>query len=140
DANGNLITVVQTDSTGRASAVVPPGSMVTLADVSTEPGKTNYVFETILGVMPGDEIVRGVTTAPTLPTILAPTLSGAVENADEYFVYAGCSEVITANPASIASVEITAECVDGGTFDVLAVARDSEGAPLAYSYQLDVPF
>jgi hypothetical protein len=138
DPSGAQIAIVNTDSAGKASRVVPPGSFVTaLFGPAPQPE-----LVTIAGVQPGDAIpitdpTRGLNEEGTV-TIQGPApLAGSTRT--DVMVGDDCSAILSSE-GNAASLELDSPCVGpGGTFPILLLAID-QSSIIGYAFDDDVPF
>lgn len=141
DPGGAVISQMTTDASGQATETVLPGSAATIAVVVPGGVTTNYFGITWLGVEPGDDLVW--TFDPPAPTVvgdLSVSLPGIHAGATSYDVMLGCTTINTTNPALPVTGQVTSDCLGSDTnIDVVAVAFASDGTPLAYSHDADVP-
>jgi hypothetical protein len=130
DAGRALATIVTGDD-GTAKHPVTPGDMVTIANV----GANVFDLTTYVDVSPGDELVigelepeDGVHDYGAVPVALPEAFTGAAR----YDIGLGLS--LIDYPGATTTLHLTDRQVGaGGDFQVLALARDPAGAPLAFA-------
>ena len=140
DPSGIPTMQTTTDSNGAATGTIIAGGSVTVVTgtISLPSGNT-ITLATVLGVQPGDNLVFGPDTPWSPPPFLGNAqidLPGAFTNAASYSVSAGCVQQ-TVQPADVSTtidLPLSTACLNAaGMFDVVAVARDANGQPLAYA-------
>jgi hypothetical protein len=138
DPDGTVATRVATDGQGKAQGDVLPGGSVTSVIVTG----TTYSMETIQAVKPGDDLVMNYLNTPQDNTLIGtygvtyPTYPGA----STYTLYGPCDPAGPAgtNPLTI-TMNISAFCKQT-TMDLVVVAYDQTGTPLAYNEKPGVAF
>ncbi len=137
--DGSVHARAVTGADGKATAVVVPGAMATVA--RSFPGGfflNSYALITVAGLEPGDDVVASSAT-PTVVQMgeVTVTLPGAYPGAIGYRLDIGCNVVrIYSQPADVpVTIPVLSPC--GATISALAVAFDSRG-DIAYSAAADV--
>lgn len=122
-ADGTLVTMVQTDSAGLAEALVEAGTWVTAV---VDPAGPDAALYTIAEVAPGDVLTIGAASArpPTRMTFNLPTRAGA---SGHRLFFGRCGEFTP----TAATVTLDLECRPGAVTDLVVVAVDGAGQPLA---------
>lgn len=133
EADDTLVGHPVTDTDGVVTADVHAGASATL--VITTGNRTE--LETLLGLKPGDDIILGPRRGPSTDagtfTVSFATYSGA----SNYTVYGPCGS--TSSATSPASLQMSSNCkLD--TMDLLVVASDATGTPLASLTKTSVTF
>ncbi len=136
DPTGAVQTQEVTDNAGVASETIMIGSSVTLFVTMPGGGITGYITISFLAIEPGDNLVwdfdEPTSATATTATI---TLPGAQATATSYTVSAGCTEVQTATPTQPVTLVIPMRCLGSNqSFDIVAVANDTNGAPVGYDH------
>lgn len=138
DAQGAVIEALKTGTDGKASRVVPPGSMLTVAIASTDQNLIDHQdLLTYVAVEPGDSLVANIPVAPTavdpMLTVDVPVpLPQGTTNID---VYAGGE--CYAQAENTAQIAIYPGCRQGPTLAILALASDGS-AFTGYSFMKGV--
>lgn len=131
DPGGAVVSHEQTGVDGSATEVLLAGSAATIAvDVG------GRIAITFAAVEPGDDLVFSFEDAPS-PEYgsVSVALPGAFAGAASYEVRLGCSTLTTTDPTQPLLGGLTTDCLGGDqAIDVLAVALDDMGAPLAYDH------
>jgi hypothetical protein len=131
DGAGRALATVVTGEDGTAAQPVTAGDMITIANV----GANLFDLTTYVDVAPGDELVigelepeDGVRDFGAVPVALPGPFTGAAR----YDVGLGLSQIDY--PGATTTLHLTDRQIDAaGGFQVLAVARDLAGAPLAFA-------
>jgi hypothetical protein len=136
DSTGNAQSTVMTDTTGRASQVVPTGSQITVVLGTT----ANVQLLTIEGVAPGDVLTAHDATDTTLSNALVSIdgLPGSPpDGTNDYIAQIGNCSAEFASPPGV--VEMRPGCENAGTFPILVQALGPSGeygeSLLGFTYQ-----
>jgi hypothetical protein len=141
--DGSVLSEQTTDASGEATEDVLAGSAATIAVMipGGGGGGDGYFGITWLGIEPGDDLVWAFD--PPQPTVvgdLSVTLPGVHAGATDYEVMLGCTTIVTGTPVVPVTGQVTSDCLGSdGNIDVVAIALDVDGVPLAYSHDADVP-
>jgi hypothetical protein len=143
--DGTVQEVTTTDASGRATAVIAEGALVTVGwRIVSSPDQ--WGLTTIAWLWPGDDLL--LASRPTGPVPAAPalvpqtgaatvTFSSPVDGASSYRVDAACSSAAAdAGYVDALSMQLYDSC--GSAVDALALARAPGGALLAYAMATDV--
>ncbi len=127
-ADGSFHASAVTDAQGKATAEVPPGGSVSVADVT--PGLEH--IETVLDVAPGETITFGPSArgVENEVSVSAPMVGGA----SGYSFYNPCQS--TSGASTMATLSHDASCVTG-PYSILATASDGS-SPVNYQFVDDV--
>jgi hypothetical protein len=139
--DGSVLSQMTTNASGEATETVLPGSAGTIAVMipGAPPGGptgNGYAAISWLGIEPGDDLVWTF-DAPQPATFgdLTVNLPGDFGGATQYEVHLGCTSFFAADGTTPVTGTIAEDCL--GTdqnIDVLAIALDDGGAPVAFSY------
>jgi hypothetical protein len=138
DPTGVPLTAVQTDGTGSASSVVPPGSQITAIFGTLDSPQ----LITVAGAQPGDTIPLFDPTARTSTTLSLDLSLSSVSPPEgtanySYIVADDCSQPLASTETSI---DLASSCIGpDGLFPVLVLATGGGGAVLGYSSRKDNP-
>jgi hypothetical protein len=128
--------IALTDLDGRAAVDLASGEPLTIARYDS--AFAGYELQSVLGVEPGDELdIRFGAPAGFERVATADVrLPGGFDNASSYAVSVGCTSALVADAAPVVSgLDVLARCTGpAGEFHVLAMARDGNGRPLAFSF------
>lgn len=144
DADGNVVTVAQSDRAGKVSAAIPDGGMVTVAY-----GSSVQHLRTIVGVRPGDSVVVGEAEdeghGSTTVVRARVRLPGPRADATRYTLSAGVAETDVPSPSEPLTLSILDRFIaDGGKptdagpskprFRLLAEALAANRDPIAFTF------
>ncbi len=135
--DGSIQEVHAVDVSGRVTATIVKGSLVTVGRRVMRSSVEWWDLVTIAGVEPGDLLTMGSwSVMRPLATTVAATLPGPVDGSSRYLVDASCSAAFAdAGYVETLSLRVTDW---SPTVDLLALARNADGAFVAYAEALDV--
>lgn len=133
--DGTVLAHVQTDASGRASANIESGGLVTVGRYVSAPS-ARWELTTIAGVQVGDELVLGRPAAGSSAGTAAIGFTGPASSATEYRVDVGCNVGVAFSVGTPVSVPFYSTC--GATLDALTLARGAGGALVAWTTALDL--
>jgi hypothetical protein len=131
DATGAIVTTATTDASGTVVQALAAGSQATAVLGTAD----SLQLVTVVGVQPGDTLTAIDGVASQVEGDVLVTVHGSPPaNTESYLVYSGpCDALLTSGPT--ADLDVSG-CTNGaGQFPLLAVARDDNGGPLAYSFE-----
>lgn len=141
DRHGLPLSRVSTGRDGKATALVAPGAMATVARSFHSPGQLyvdSYVFVTVAGLQPGDDVAVSSATPPVLRLgEVTITLPGDYSGAIGYRLDIGCNVLSVYAQLADIPVTIPVRSPCGSTISVLATAFDNRG-DIAFSTLADV--
>lgn len=135
--DGRVLEQQQTSDSGEASAAIPLNATVTV--FRDQP--TFHYLQSVTGLHGGMHVVAGGSAAAASPSSISVAMPGAFAGALFYEVDSGCGQGFTQVGTDTVDVALDGSCPVGGSFSLLAIARDSSWAPVAFSFQtgLTVP-
>lgn len=133
--DGSVLAHVQTDASGRASANIESGGLVTVGRYVSAPS-ARWELTTIAGVQVGDELVLGRPSAGSSAGTAAIGFTGPASSATEYRVDVGCNAGVAFSVGTPVSVPFYSTC--GATLDALTIARGAGSALVAWTTALDL--
>jgi hypothetical protein len=139
DAQGAVIEALKTGTDGKASRVVPAGSMLTVAIGYTDQNLIDHHdLLTYVGVEPGDNLIANVPADPAAvdPTLTIDVPANPPQGTTTIDVYAGGECYANAAGATV-DVPIYPGCRQGPTLAILALASDGT-AFTGYSFMKGV--
>ncbi len=145
DSDGTVASTQNTDSNGRAAFDLFPFSSVTVAGTeSSDTFNVRHNLNTILGVMPGDNILirrrdESGGSSGDFMGVLRMDIRNTFTGASEYELRIGCASIGAFGTGQIDWEIYQSECNGGLTpVDVIATARAADYRPLAFSTHLGV--
>jgi hypothetical protein len=134
DPTGAVQTSETTDATGMASETIMTGSSVSIFVTVNGGTTTRFITITYLAIEPNDNLVWEFDGPPPVTSTTATiTLPGVQVGATSYDVSAGCVETTVNSVVQPVTLVIPTACLGSDTnIDIVATARDTNGAPLSY--------
>jgi hypothetical protein len=133
--DGTVLAHAQTDASGKASASIESGALVTVGRYVSAPS-ARWELTTIAGVEIGDDLVLGRPSAGSSAGTAAIGFTGPASSATEYRVDVGCNVGVAFSVGTPVSVPFYSTC--GSTLDALTLARGAGSALVAWTTALDL--